>query len=80
MFIFDGKSYDSIQLNEGNMISLSRNDDGVVYELELDSPAQLEDVIFTNKLSIKGMENMYRELDLYEQLIHKLYDMVKDNF
>lgn len=78
MFIFDGKSYNNIYLNEDNMITLSRNDDGVVYELELDSLAQLEEITFTNKLSVEGLDNMYRELDLYETLVHKLYTMVKD--
>lgn len=79
MFIYNGKSYDNIYLNEDNMIALSRNDDGVIYELELDSPAQLEEITFTNKLSVQGLDNMYRELDLYETLVHKLYTMVKDD-
>lgn len=78
MFIYDGKSYDTIKMDEYKLISLSRNDDGVIYELELSGPKELEKVTLTNDLSIEGLDRMYKELDMYETLIHELYKMVKD--
>lgn len=79
MFIFQGKSYDNIYLNEDSAtVVLSRKLDGVIYEIELTEPEELEQVTLTNDLSIEGLDRMYKELDMYEELIHELYKLVKD--
>lgn len=79
MFIFQGKSYDKIYLNDPSAtVVLSRESDGVIYEVDLSGAEELEQVKLVNDLSVEGLDRMYKELDMYETLIHGLYKLIED--
>lgn len=73
MFIFRGKTYTGFGINEDGNVVLSKEDDGVTYEMELSTIDELENITIQNQLSVTGMETMYKELDMIEETVHGLY-------
>lgn len=73
MFIFRGKTYTGFGINENGNVVLSKEDDGVIYEIELSSVDELENIAIQNQLSVSGMDTMYKELDMIEETVHELY-------
>lgn len=73
MFIFRGKTYAGLGINEDGNVVLSKEDDGVTYEMELSTIDELENITIQNQLSVTGMETMYKELDMIEETVHELY-------
>ena len=73
MFIFRGKTYTGFGINEDGNVVLSKEEDGVTYELELSVIDELENITIQNQLSVTGMETMYKELDMIEETVHELY-------
>lgn len=73
MFIFRGKTYTGFGINEDGNVVLSKEEDGVTYELELSAIDELENITIQNQLSVSGMETMYKELDMIEETVHELY-------
>lgn len=72
MFIFKGKTYTGLGINEDGNVVLSKEDDGVIYEMEI-TVTELENITIQNQLSVSGMDTLYKELDMIEETVHELY-------
>lgn len=72
MFIFKGKTYTGLAINEDGNVALSKEDDGVTYEMEI-TVSELENITIQNQLSVSGMDTLYKELDMIEETVHELY-------
>ena len=73
MFIFRGKTYTGLGINEDGNVVLSKEDDGVIYEMELSTINELENITVQNQVSVSGMDTLYKELDMIEETVHELY-------
>lgn len=73
MFIFRGKTYTGLGINEDGNVVLSKEEDGVTYELELSVIDELENITVQNQVSVSGMDTLYKELDMIEETVHELY-------
>ena len=72
MFIFKGKTYTGLGINEDGNVVLSKEDDGVTYEMEI-TITELENITVQNQVSVSGMDTLYKELDMIEETVHELY-------
>ena len=72
MFIFKGKTYTGLGINEDGNVVLSKEDDGVTYEMEI-TVSELENITVQNQVSVSGMDTLYKELDMIEETVHELY-------
>ncbi len=78
MFYYEGTAYDMMYLNKDG-IYLSRKVDEVEYARLIENEKEFEEIKIESDLSIKGMTELYANINDYETVIHALYAALSNN-
>ena len=78
MFYYDENEYDTMYVNKSG-IYLSRKIDGHEYVRDIKNINEFEQIKVSSNLSVKGISELYSNMDDYEKVIHELYDALTKN-
>lgn len=78
MFYYDKNEYDTMYVNKSG-IYLSRKIDGNEYVREINNINEFEQIKVSSNLSVKGISELYSNMDDYEKVIHELYQALTKN-